>query len=217
MSERLIRVLIADDHPVVRQGLRLTIEADPALSVVAEADSGGAALRLVETHAPDVAVLDIAMPQLDGFAVARAVRDRRLPTAVVFLTIHRDAEYVDQAFAAGAHGYVLKDSAMTDIVTSIKAAAAGEHYTSPAMTSHLVERRRRPRLPANVQALTTLTAAERRVLALIADYKTSREIAGTLGVSARTVETHRANATAKLGISGRHALMKFVVEHRRRL
>jgi DNA-binding NarL/FixJ family response regulator len=220
-----VRILLADDHPIVRQGLRRVIDEEPNLQVVAEASDGRAALELIETTRPRIAVLDIDMPVLNGFDVARAVRDRRLPVSIIFLTVYREESFFDQALRLGAKGYVLKDSAVTDIVSGIRAVAAGEHYTSPAMTSYLMTKRRgvRPTGDAPVtlstrgsrrDALGGLTPTERRVLMLIADYKTSREIGEALHVSYRTVQTHRTNICTKLELRGNHALMKFALDHK---
>ena len=151
-----------------------------------------------------------------------------MPVAIIFLTVYREESFFDQALRLGTKGYVLKDSAVTDIVSSIRAVAAGEHYTSPAMTSYLMTKRRGVR-PAGERAghaehaeragamrSTTLTPTERRVLTLIADYKTSREIGEALHVSYRTVQTHRTNICTKLELRGNHALMKFALDHKSR-
>jgi DNA-binding NarL/FixJ family response regulator len=215
MSET-ISVLLADDHPVVRHGLRQVIELDRQLRVVAEAGDGGEALRLLRELRPRVALLDIDMPGLDGVAVARAARDERLPAALVFLTVYREERFFNHALDLGVRGYVLKDSAVADIVSGIKAVAAGQYFTSPAMTAHLVARANRtpPRAaPPQAAGLAGLTATERRVLRLIAEYKTSKEIAADLCISFRTVNTHRANICQKLGLHGNHALMKFALDH----
>lgn len=214
--ETAIHVLIADDHPVVRQGLRQAIEADSRLTIVAEASDGRSALEHIETLRPRVAVLDIDMPGLDGFAVAREVRSRKLPSEIVFLTVHLDESFFDEAMRVGAKGYVVKDAAVTDIVSAILAVARGQHYTSPALTSYLVTRRKAAAVvpPAGLQ---TLTAAERQVLGLIAEYKTSRQIGEALHVSHRTVQTHRTNICAKLQLHGSHALMKFALDHKAEL
>lgn len=213
-----IRVLIADDHPLVRDGLRRAIEAHSNLTVVAEAGDGRTALERIQSLNPDVAVLDIDMPGMDGFAVARALREQGLAIAVIFLTIHREEDFFNEALDLGAQGYVLKDSAASDIVTGIKAVAAGEHFTSPAMTTYLVKRTRRAsEFRRSKPTLNDLTPTERRVLQLIADYKTSKEIADELGVSHRTIETHRANISTKLEIHGSHSLMKFALSHKSEL
>lgn len=213
---REIRILIADDHPIVRQGLRLAIEAHARFQVVAEASDGRAALEQIQKLRPQIAVLDIDMPELDGFAVVREIRARALNVEIIFLTVHRDERFFTEALQLGTKGYVLKDSAVTDIVSSITAVAAGEHFASPALTSYLVKSRRHA-TAAPTTSVQDLTTTERRVLALIADYKTSREIGDLLHISHRTVQTHRANICTKLDLRGSHALMKFALDHRSEL
>lgn len=211
----IIRLLIADDHPLLRAGLRQVIETDPRLHVVAEAADGATALQLLTTHLPDVAVLDIEMPQLTGFELLRAMRAQGLTTAVVFLTMYRDEEMFNEALDLGARGYVLKDSATTDIVGAIHAAAKGQPYISPAISAFLLNRATRVATFAKQNpSLSDLTPTERRVLKLIADNKTSREIAEELGSSYRTVENHRANICQKLNLKGSHSLLKFAYEHK---
>jgi DNA-binding NarL/FixJ family response regulator len=213
-----IKIVIADDHPLVRDGLRRAIEAAANLKVVAEAGDGQTALDRILALKPDVAVLDIDMPGMSGFDVARALREKGIPSAIIFLTIHREEDFFNEALDLGAQGYVLKDSAASDIVTGIKAVADGQHFTSPAMTSYLVNRSRRAaEFRRNKPTLDDLTPTERQVLRLIADYKTSKEIADELGVSHRTIETHRANISAKLELRGSHSLMKFALSHKSEL
>jgi DNA-binding NarL/FixJ family response regulator len=215
-----IRVLLADDHPLLRQGLRQAVEAEPRFKVVAEAGDGNTALEQIRRIKPDIAVLDVNMPQLDGFAVARAIRDEQLPVEIIFLTVYRERRFLNQALELGAKGYVLKDSAVTDIVAGIRAVVAGEHFTSPAMTSYLINRAARGRFAAseeNLSRINSLTPTERRILKLIAAYKTSKEIADELCISFRTVNTHRANICQKLEIRGNHALMKFALDHQAEL
>jgi len=214
-----IRITIADDHPIVRQGLRQVIERDPQLRVVAEASNGQEALELIQKLKPQVAVLDIDMPYLHGFDVAREVQAQALAVTIIFLTVHREEDFFNEALSLGAKGYILKDSAVTDIVAGINAVAAGEHFVSPALTSYLVNRnlsRQRPLVP-HVASLDDLTPTERRVLSLLADYKTSREIAEALGISHRTVQAHRSNICQKLDLEGNHALMKFALAHKDQL
>lgn len=208
MEHREIEILIADDHPVVRQGLCQAVEKDPELRVVAEVGGGKEALSQLRRLRPQVAVLDIDMPDLDGFAVAQAVRSDVPDTRIIFLTIHREESFLNKALRLGAQGYVLKDSATTDIIAAIKTVARGETYLSPMMASHLINRRR---LSDQPQGVASLTPSERTVLKLIAEYKTTREIAAALVISTRTVETHRANICLKLGLRGSHALMKFAL------
>ena len=213
-----LTVMIADDHPIFRRGLREVIEGDGGLSVVGEAGDGEAALRLAEEKRPAVAVLDIDMPRLSGFELVAEFGRRHLPVAVVFLSMHKDEAMFNEAMRLGVRGYVLKDSAATDIVAGIRAVAAGQHFISPALSTYLIKRGER--LSAFVReqpGLGGLTPAERRVLKLIADNKTSREIAAELFVSRRTVENHRTNICQKLGLRGSHSLLKFALEHKSEL
>jgi DNA-binding NarL/FixJ family response regulator len=209
-----IRVVIADDHPIFRQGLRTIIEKQHDLTVVGEASDGAAALELLATAGAAVAVLDLTMPVKDGFAVARAARELRLSTAIVFLTMHNDEQSVNAALDLDVRGYVLKDNAVTEIVDCIRVIAAGRNYISPSLSSFLINRRgRASSLVDQKPALDRLTPAERRVLKLIADGLTSREIADQLGIGVRTVEHHRNNVAVKLELRGSHALTKFALRH----
>jgi len=212
------RIVIADDHPIFRQGLRQIIETDPRLKVVGEAADGDTALEQLRESGAEVAVLDVDMPGSDGFAVARTLRELHLPVGVIFLTMHKDERFFNAALDLGVKGYVLKDSAATEIIGGIRAVAAGQEYVSPALTTFLLNRARRAAaLAAEQPALARLTTTERRVLKLIAEYKTSREIADELCVSPRTVEHHRANICDKLDLKGSHALLKFAAAHQSQL
>lgn len=206
------KIVLADDHPIVRQGLTQMIAADDALEVAADAGDGETALRLIEDLRPDIAVLDIDMPRMNGFEVAREMTRRRIATRVIFLTMHSSEETFQTAMDIGVQGYVLKDSAATDIVTGIKAVAAGHLFVSPALTALLLNRRRRSEnLRRDKPSLDLLTPTERRVLRLIAADKTSKEIGEELFISYQTVNTHRANIAKKLNLRGTLALVKFAV------
>ena len=198
----------------MRHGLRQILEADNGLAIVAEAGDGKAALTAIQTHAPDVAVLDIDMPVLDGFAVVRALATFQTRPEVVFLTMHSEQELFEAALELGIKGYVLKESAVTDIVAAIKAVAAGEPYLSPALSAHVLTRRQGEEDPDRLHPrLATLTPTERRVLGLIASDLSTKEIAAQLSVSPRTVETHRQNIGAKLNVHGSLALVRFALQH----
>jgi len=213
-----IRIVIADDHPVVRQGLRLMIETDRALKVVAEAGDGQTALDEIQRLRPQVAVLDIDMPLMDGFTVAREIARLKLPVEVVFLTIHREEELFQAALDLGALGYVLKDSAATDIIAAVKAAAAGQPYLSPALSPYLLKRSQSAAALTKAKpGINDLTPTERRILKMVAEEKTSKEIAEELFISPRTVETHRTNIARKLELHGSLALIKFAVAHKSEL
>jgi DNA-binding NarL/FixJ family response regulator len=213
-----IKILMAEDHPVYRDGLRQFISADPAMRIVAETGNGTEAWRLIRELKPDVAILDLDMPGMSGLDIARARRRESLTFEIVFLTMYREEDMFNEAIELGAKGYVLKESAATDILQGIRTVAAGQHYVSPALSGFLVKR---ASLAADVRAgnsgLASLTPAERRILKLIASDKTSKEIAEALGLSPRTVENHRTNMSAKLGLQGSHSLLKFAFENRSRL
>ena len=210
-----ITIIIADDHPVFRQGLIQVVSGDAALNIVAEAEDGENALELIERHRPEVALLDVNMPKMDGIAVAQAVGRKNLPVEIVFLTMHKDEDVFNEAMDAGVKGFVLKESAVTDIIHSIRAVAAGQHFISPQLSSYLINRSRAAALFVRQKPnLQNLTQTERRILKLIAENKTSREIADELFVSIRTVENHRANICQKLDLRGAHALLKFALENR---
>jgi DNA-binding NarL/FixJ family response regulator len=213
-----ISILIADDHPVFRAGLRQVVEMNPDLKVVAEAENGIAALAGVREHQPDVAVLDVDMPGMDGFEIVRALRQEKLAVEVVFLTMHKDEDIFNAAMNIDVRGYVVKDSAVTDIAASIRAVHAGRPFISPAVSAYLLNRTQRAvRLTEEKPGLQQLTPTERRILKLLADNHTSREIAGKLYVSHRTIENHRANICQKLGLQGSHALLKFALENKSQL
>jgi DNA-binding NarL/FixJ family response regulator len=210
-----LRILIADDHPITRRGLRQVVESEPDFEVVSEAGDGQSALEYMRRLRPQIAILDISMPKLDGLGVARATLEEALPVDLIFLTVYREEKLFSRAFELGVKGYVLKDSAATDIVSCLRAVAAGQHYTSPELTTYLVKSRRSAvSAEESRPGLEVLTPTERRVLRLLADYKTSKEIGEELFVSHRTVDTHRANICQKLAIHGSHALMKFALENK---
>ena len=215
---RPITLLIADDHPLLRAGLRQVIATDPGLQIIAEAADGATALQLLAEHQPDVAVLDIEMPNLTGFALLRELRAQHIATAVVFLTMYHEEEMFNEALDLGALGYVLKDSATTDITGAIRAAASGQPYISPAISAYLFNRAtRKTALVQQLPGLNDLTPTERRVLKLIAENLTSKEIAAELFISYRTVENHRANICQKLQLKGSHSLLKFAFDHKSEL
>jgi DNA-binding NarL/FixJ family response regulator len=210
-----VKIVIADDHPIVRQGLRQLIEADRNLTVVGEASDGETALQLIETHQPDVAVLDIDMPRIGGFDVVRELERKKIRVKIIFLTMHTEEVIFQTAMDLGVGGYVLKDSATNDIVAGIKSVAAGRPFISPAMSALLLNRRRRAqKLESEKPELDLLTPTERRILKLIAEDKTSREIGTELFISHRTVHAHRAHILQKLNLSGNLALVKFALTHK---
>lgn len=213
-----IRIVIADDHPVFRAGLRQVIEMSAGLKVVAEAEDGTMALERVREYQPDVLVLDVDMPGMDGFEVVRALRQQKLAVGVVFLTMHKDEDMFNEAMNMEVKGYVVKDSAVTDIVASIRAVSGERAFISPALSAYLLNRTQRAvRLTQEKPGVPQLTPTERRILKLLSENKTSKEIAGELFVSHRTIENHRANICQKLGLHGNNALLKFAIENKSQL
>lgn len=213
-----ITIIIADDHPIVRQGLRQIIQEENGLSIVAEAEDGQAALEAITKFQPQIAILDIDMPELDGFEVASFVREKRLETEIIFLTIHRDELMFNEAIDLGAKGYVLKQSALEDVISCIKTVAKSQHYVSPSLTTFLINRQRRVlNLGAEKPAIKDLTRSEKRILQMIADDKTTKEIADELFISPTTVEKHRANICRKLNLKGNYALLRFALTHKSEL
>ena len=212
------RVVIADDHPIFRRGLAMVLEADQKLSVVAEAQDGESALAAIREHRPDVVVLDIDMPSPDGLAIARIIRDEGLAVEPVVLTMHDDPALFNAALDAGVRGFVVKDGVANEIVGCIKAVAAGTSYVSPSLTGHLLGRRDRDaRRASEASPMDSLTPSEKRVLRLIADSKTSKEIAAELFISVRTVEHHRSNICAKLELTEPNALIRFALTNREKI
>jgi DNA-binding NarL/FixJ family response regulator len=212
----VIRILIADDHPLMRRGLRLSVEEDPGLKVVAEASDGETALKLVTEHVPDVALLDIEMPKLDGLSVAREIVKRGLKTEIIFLTLHSDPEFFQSAMTLGSKGYILKESAIEEIVVGIRAVAAGRPYLSSAITAALLQKRQKPAAQAGNTLTSHLTPTERKIMKLIATGKTSKEIGGELSIHYRTVENHRTNICRKLELEGEgaNALLRFALQNK---
>lgn len=209
-----VRILIADDHPIVRDGLRFNIEKHPGLSVIADVADGEAALALIRKLRPDIAILDVDMPRLDGIALAREIANQRLSVKIIFLTLHEDENLLRLAMKLGARGYLLKDSAMSEIVTGIRSVMAGRHYVSSAMTTHLLqENSREPQKPSN-PLVANLTPTELRILRLIADGQSSKEIGIELSLHYRTIENHRSNICRKLKIDGSNSLLRFALQNR---
>ncbi len=220
MSEVLpenLTVLVADDHPIFRKGLKQVIDGQSGFSVIAEAADGVSALRLLEEHLPAIAVLDLDMPKMDGFAVAENVKKRSLNIKTIILTMHKDELHVRRAVDLGVDGYVIKDDAAHEIVNCLKTVAGGKEYFSPVLTSILLKRSRNNSSEHTKCGISELTPSERHILLMLSELKTNREIAAILHISSRTVENHRAHICSKLGLHGSHALVRFAVEQKSNL
>ncbi|HUK16482.1 MAG TPA: response regulator transcription factor [Bryobacteraceae bacterium] len=209
---KAIRILLADDHTVVRKGLRLLLETQPGFSVIADAADGREAVAIAEKLAPDVVVMDVAMPTLNGIEAARQITARQPQTAVVFLSMHSDEGYVLKALKAGARAYLLKDSAEYDLINAVKAVSEGKAFFSPAISKMLVEDyMRQMRERAVEDSYELLTTREREVLQLLAEGKNNKEVANVLNLSLYTVETHRSNIFQKLNLHSGAELILYAV------
>ena len=215
MNGTTVRVLVADDHAIVRTGIRHVLEGEPGFTVVGEAATGPETLALALEHRPDVAVLDISMPGQSGLSVTAELRRHCPDTRVLILSIHDNTEYVLESVRAGAHGYLLKDTAATELRGAVRAVAQGESYFSPPIASRLSAVVRgdlavEASSPAGL--LAQLTGREREVLIGVTRGLTNKEIAAELGISHRTVETHRESLMRKLSLRSVAELTRFALE-----
>lgn len=211
-------VIIADDHPIFRKGLREIIASNPELHLLEDVHDGDQALRAIEELRPTIAIVDFHMPKRTGLDILRAIGKKNLPVKMILLTMHDDEELFNEAMSLGAGGYVLKESAVSDLLSAIQFVLEGKTFISPSL-SHLVLKRRGKieLLRKTKPGLEKLTPTERRILKLVAADRTTKEIADDLQISPRTVETHRQNISSKLELSGSHSLLKFAYDHKTRL
>jgi DNA-binding NarL/FixJ family response regulator len=206
------RVLLADDHRLMRRGLRLVIEQHPGLTVVGEADDGRQAVAMAESLQPEVIVMDIGMPNLNGIEAAHQISEKHPDIAIVMLSMHSDEGYVLRALRAGARAYLLKDSAEEDLTQAIEAVRDGKSFFSPAVSRVLLEDYMRKLQRAGAEdSYDLLSGREREVLQLVAEGKSSKEIASLLNLSTYTVETHRSNIMQKLNLKGIPELILYAV------
>jgi len=207
-----IRILLADDHTVVRKGLRLLLENVPNFEVVADAADGRAVVGLAEQHRPDVIVMDIAMPILNGIEAARQISAKLPHAAIVFLSMHSDEAYVSKALKVGARAYLLKDSAENDLIHAVQVVSEGKSFFSPAISKMLAEDYMRKMREHELEdSFELLTTREREILQLLAEGKSNKEVAGVLNLSLYTVETHRSNIFQKLNLHSTADLILYAV------
>jgi DNA-binding NarL/FixJ family response regulator len=215
---RPITVLIADDHPIFRRGLCDIIAADTSLRLVGEAADGEQAWQLIQKLQPSVAVLDIHMPKRSGIQLGQLLSRQRLSVALIILTMDAEEALLNEALNLGVKGYLLKETAVTDLLQAIHQVAVGGCYISSALSGALLRRNAASEaLQEQKLGLAALTPTERQILKLIAEDRTSKEIAEVLGCSIRTVETHRQNISRKLELSGSHSLLRFAFDHKAQL
>lgn len=207
-----ITVLVADDHTMIRTGLRLLIERQPDIELVAEASDGSEAIKLAAQFRPDIAVLDISMAKLNGIDASREISANHPQTSVIILSMHSDEAYVLKALKSGARGYLLKDSAESDVINAIRAVSAGKAYFSPEISRMLVDDYVRQLHQRGIEdSYELLSLREREVMHLLAEGRTNKEIAATLGVSVHTIETHRAHLFEKLNLHNLPELILYAV------
>jgi DNA-binding NarL/FixJ family response regulator len=215
---KAITVLIADDHPIFRRGLCDILAGDATLRLVAEAGDGEEAWGLIQKLRPAVAVLDIHMPRRNGIELGRLVSQQRLPVELIMLTMDAEEGLLHEALNLGVKGYLLKENAIAELLQAIHRVAGGDCYICPVLSGALVRRNAaREALHEQKLGLATLTPTERQILKLIAEDRTSKEIAELLACSVRTVETHRQNISHKLELSGSHSLLRFAFDHKAQL
>ena len=206
-----MRVLLADDHTLVRAGIRRIIEGFPDMEVVAEARDGREAVDMVALHRPDIAIVDLSMPVQDGFAVTRQIRAQYPGTAVVIMSMHTDTGYVRQAMSAGALGFVVKEAAPAELELALHAAASGQTFLSPKVSGRMMNAmlRRDPN-----DRLADLSPRQREILVRLGRGQSTKEIAADLSISVKTVETHRARMMETLGMRRGTDLVRFAIENR---
>ena len=209
------RIVIVDDHPIFRRGLKEIIESDAKYIVAAEVGDGESAIQQIKSTKPDVAVVDLNLPRINGLEVVRAVCALPHPPVVVVLTMQADEGTFNAAMDAGAQGYLVKENAVSDVLAGLRAVAAGGVFISPSVAQFLMRRHQRTTaLKEQKKGLAALTPTERRILRLVAENKTNKQIARELFISHRTVETHRSHICEKLELSGNRALLAFAFAHK---
>jgi two-component system response regulator NreC len=209
---RQIHILLADDHTIIRSGLRLLLDQQPDFKVIAEASEGREAVELVSQHHPDVAVIDIGMPQLNGIEATQQIVSKESQTKVVILSMHSDEGYVLRALKAGARAYILKNSAEADLIRAVRTVADGKSFFSPTISKLLLEDYVRQIRDKHVEdSYDLLTPREREILQLIAEGRTNKEVANLLELSVYTVDAHRGNILQKLNLHGVPELILYAV------
>lgn len=210
--------MIADDHPIFRRGLVDLIENDGSFDIVGEAETGEKAIHLIKKLKPEIAIIDLSMPDKSGLDVVKEIRTASLPVEFIILTIYKDEEYIDKAIELDVRGYILKDNTENDLLTSMKSVVCGEYFMSHLISKHLVNRKRNmEEFEADIPFIKNLTKTERKVLKLTSQNKSCKETAGEMNISPKTVQNHRNNISHKLNLKGRNSLLLFAVENKSNL
>jgi DNA-binding NarL/FixJ family response regulator len=217
-KEKQKTIVIADDHPIFRQGLIKVIESSGFYKIAAEASNGEEALQIIEKIKPDAAVIDIDMPKLNGLEVVRKLNEAKNQAAVVIITMYKDEEYFNEAMNLGVLGYLLKDGVLVELTECLETVLESKHFISPKISDYLISRNERIKaLEKSFPELEKLTKTELQILKKLSENRTSRLIAEEMFISEKTVENHRANICAKLGLKGRNALLLFAIKYRTHL
>ncbi len=211
MTTKNIRIVLCDDHQIIRQGLRSLLEREQDMTVLGEGATGMDALRLAAHHAPDVIVLDVAMPDMNGITAARRLRDQKSNLKILALSMHSDMRFVTGMMEAGAAGYLLKDCAFTELADAIRTVSSGGLYISPRIAGRVLQEMTCQRTKGGKQVKVRLSDREQEILQLIAEGRSTKEIASLLHVSIKTVETHRQHVMQKVGVHNVAALTKFAI------
>jgi len=211
-------ILIADDHPVVRQGIVNVVRQVPSYEIIHECGNGNDAIHAIRDLQPDVVLLDISMPGMSGIEVIRQARNENIPSDFVILTMYDDEEYFEEALELGVKGYLLKENALMELENCLKSILAGKFHICPSLSGFLVKKNQRIKtFLSQTPALEQLTKTEKKILTLLSENKTSKEIAEDMFVSVRTVQNHRNNICQKLNLKGPHSLLEFAIQHRSEL
>lgn len=219
MPNKIItQIFIVDDHAIIRKGLYDLINSEEDMKVCGEADNGVDALKKIEELQPDIVLTDIDMPKMSGIEIAKVIRSKKIKTKVIMLTLHDDESFYNAAMDSGAMGYVLKDAAISDIIKAINTVNNGKYFISPALTSFTISRiQEMAAANEGSSFISILTQTERKILKLISQNYSTKDIAQELFVSHRTIDSHRSNISSKLKIQGQNSLLRFALENKHKL
>jgi len=215
MENEKIRIIIADDHPIFREGIIGIVEKNPGYKIIGSCGDGQEALDKIHQMKPDIAILDIDMPRMNGLEIAKKIYEEKNECEIIILTIYKDEEYFNEAMNFGVKGYLVKDSIAIELTDCIENVIKGKHYISPVISDYLITRHDKEKsLEKELPGLKTLTFAEKNVLRLLSENKTSKQIADELFISEKTVQNHRNNISQKLNLKGPHKLLEFALKNK---